>query len=131
MPFCPVCKCEYVEGVNRCLDCDVDLVAQLHEEIVPQTNEDLVCVFQTYFHMESAVVKDMLESSEIAVFEQQGFTINGRPMDSAMEFRLHVLESQAEEAKKLIAAGHLEYQSAGEEDQFLIEDQPESEYNQK
>ncbi|MFC1714135.1 hypothetical protein ACFL6S_10710 [Candidatus Poribacteria bacterium] len=29
MPFCPKCRAEYVEGVDTCQDCQVDLVAEL------------------------------------------------------------------------------------------------------
>lgn len=32
MPWCPVCKNEYVEGITHCPDCDVDLVDELSEE---------------------------------------------------------------------------------------------------
>lgn len=32
MPWCPVCKNEYKEGILRCADCNVDLVEELSEE---------------------------------------------------------------------------------------------------
>ncbi|MCC8140589.1 MAG: hypothetical protein LIO67_09910 [Lachnospiraceae bacterium] len=32
MPWCPVCKSEYVEGKTHCPDCDVDLVDELPPE---------------------------------------------------------------------------------------------------
>lgn len=32
MPWCPVCKNEYIEGKTHCPDCDVDLVDELVEE---------------------------------------------------------------------------------------------------
>lgn len=32
MPWCPICKNEYVEGKTHCPDCDVDLVEELSEE---------------------------------------------------------------------------------------------------
>ena len=32
MPFCPKCRYEYKEGVLVCPDCDLTLVAELHEE---------------------------------------------------------------------------------------------------
>jgi hypothetical protein len=130
MPFCPTCKYEYVEGVSRCPDCDVELVPQLEEKVI---SEELVCVLETNHRMEATVVADMLNASGIKVLEQPGITFYGRVMDSTQDTSsyLYVFKSQAEEAEKLIAAGRLEYQSAGDEDQFLIEDQPESEYNQK
>ncbi len=35
MPWCPVCKNEYVKGYTRCSDCDVDLVETLEEAPKP------------------------------------------------------------------------------------------------
>ncbi|MFH1009341.1 MAG: DUF2007 domain-containing protein [Candidatus Latescibacterota bacterium] len=32
MSFCPICKYEYVAGIQRCPDCDVVLVDQLSKE---------------------------------------------------------------------------------------------------
>ena len=32
MPWCPVCKNEYIEGKTHCPDCDADLVDELSEE---------------------------------------------------------------------------------------------------
>ena len=32
MPFCPTCRAEYVEGIKKCHDCDVELVTELPEE---------------------------------------------------------------------------------------------------
>ncbi|MCD8248951.1 MAG: hypothetical protein LUC60_03725 [Lachnospiraceae bacterium] len=46
MPWCPVCKSEYVEGKTHCPDCDVDLVDELlpeqekQEEIPTLTEEE-------------------------------------------------------------------------------------------
>lgn len=106
MPFCPVCKYEYVAGITRCPDCDVDLVAKLDaEETAPEThvnNEELVCVFQTVFRMEASVVEDMLKTSGIPVFKSPGMTLYGRPLDYTQEFRVYVLESNEEEALRFI-----------------------------
>lgn len=44
MPWCPVCKNEYVEGKTHCPDCDVDLVDELpdepEEEVTPVPTEE-------------------------------------------------------------------------------------------
>ena len=32
MPWCPVCKNEYREGIERCAECKVTLVDSLEEE---------------------------------------------------------------------------------------------------
>lgn len=39
MPWCPVCKNEYIEGKTHCPDCDVDLVEELEEEKTDVTPE--------------------------------------------------------------------------------------------
>lgn len=35
MPWCPKCKNEYIEGIKTCVDCGVELVDELPEEIDP------------------------------------------------------------------------------------------------
>ncbi|MCH5265287.1 MAG: hypothetical protein J1F02_05260 [Lachnospiraceae bacterium] len=35
MPWCPKCRNEYVEGITTCVDCGVELVDELPEEIAP------------------------------------------------------------------------------------------------
>ena len=37
MPWCPICKNEYVEGRTHCPDCDADLVDLLPEETIEQS----------------------------------------------------------------------------------------------
>ena len=41
MPWCPECKMEYREGITVCSDCNVELVAELPEEV------DLVPIFES------------------------------------------------------------------------------------
>jgi hypothetical protein len=106
MPFCPVCKYEYVAGITRCPDCDVDLVDKLDEEEaaleIHVNNEELVCVFQTVFRMEASVVEDMLKTSGIPVFNSLGMPLYGRLLDYTQEFKVYVLESNEEESLRLI-----------------------------
>lgn len=42
MPWCPVCKNEYVEGKTHCPDCDADLVDELPED--PEEESEIPCV---------------------------------------------------------------------------------------
>ena len=32
MPYCPICQCEYKQGVKECPDCEVELVDKLYQE---------------------------------------------------------------------------------------------------
>ncbi len=36
MPYCPNCRFEYKEGVNKCPDCGADIVNELPKEKPPQ-----------------------------------------------------------------------------------------------
>jgi hypothetical protein len=106
MPFCNVCRYEYVEGIKRCPDCDVDLVDQLsEEEITPKDEsfeEELVSIFSTNDSTEAFLIKDILESAGIGVYEQAGMNYYGKPLDSLAEITLSVFKSKAEEAVNLI-----------------------------
>ena len=33
MAWCPICKCEYKEGITKCADCNVELVDVLEENM--------------------------------------------------------------------------------------------------
>ena len=33
MAWCPVCKCEYKQGISKCADCKVELVDVLEENM--------------------------------------------------------------------------------------------------
>ncbi len=37
MPWCPICKNEYVEGRTHCPDCDVDLVEEFPAEVIEES----------------------------------------------------------------------------------------------
>ena len=45
--FCPSCRGEYREGIERCPECDVPLVAMLEEPEAGEPEAKLVKVFQT------------------------------------------------------------------------------------
>ena len=70
MPFCPVCKAEYVEGVDRCKECDVALVPHL-----PDPTEDaeplklqFVVAKERMNQVETMLIKDALEQAGIKAF---------------------------------------------------------------
>ena len=85
MPFCPSCKCEYVEGIIRCSDCDVDLVEKLPKEpeegyrIDPPIKLVTIKAFGDYLQAE--LVKLHLEASGIECFlANETLLRTGRPL---------------------------------------------------
>lgn len=55
--FCPVCRCEYREGINQCVDCLVPLVEQIPEdpEELPYELRDLI-IFKCFPHRHEAEI---------------------------------------------------------------------------
>jgi hypothetical protein len=67
--FCPKCKAEYVQGIERCSDCDVALVERMPvTEAVPEVN--LVELLRTPNIIELTVVKSLLDSMGISYVVQ-------------------------------------------------------------
>jgi hypothetical protein len=71
MPYCPKCRFEYVEGIERCPDCDVDLVDELAPEKPAEHEREkplqLVTVAMFNFHVDAEMAKLKLESEGIEV----------------------------------------------------------------
>ena len=65
--FCPECGAEYQEGIVKCSDCDVALVATAPEPAEPDTAEwvDLVTVLTSSDPAMLAVAKSLLEADGI------------------------------------------------------------------
>ena len=69
--WCPQCKAEYIHGVFRCPECDVDLVERLPEEPQQQIiNKDaeFVEIMSTYDAGVLTVVKSILDDVGIPYF---------------------------------------------------------------
>ncbi len=66
MPFCPICRREYHEGVELCPDCSVPLASALPETGGDQT-EDSMLVELAFFPnaSEAEMVQELLESNDI------------------------------------------------------------------
>lgn len=66
MPFCPKCRYEYVDGIEVCLDCDLKLVAKLHEEhCEPEPDVNIITVAMFYYPQEAEMAKLHLEANGI------------------------------------------------------------------
>ena len=66
MPFCPICRTEYHEGVERCPDCSVALASSMPETPRDPT-EDSTLVELAFFAnaSEAEMVQELLESNDI------------------------------------------------------------------
>jgi hypothetical protein len=105
MPFCPVCRYEYVEGAEKCPDCDAELDAELPPE--PEevwSDEPMVPVFHAGNRAEADIIVGVLGDASIrAWFRPEGWSraiveIPGQA-DAGPVF---VLASHEDEAKKAI-----------------------------
>lgn len=98
MPFCPNCRNEFRAGVNRCPDCETDLVPALPEE----KDHDFVEVFTCNTLLEAEHLK--------AILEENGIEVNLRMTGDAVfptsglmqETRLVVLDQDAEQAIQIL-----------------------------
>ena len=105
MPFCPECEYEYREGITTCPDCNVALVSSLStqaEPTVAETNEQIVSVYSTDSQIEAELVKGMLETSGIKVFDQPDMSFYGNFANTLANLQIYVLESDAAMATRLI-----------------------------
>ena len=78
MPFCPKCKYEYVQGIEKCPDCDAELVWELPDHKLPFElpaesarhrdlfrDEEVVTVFTAKDTIEAEIVRGILEGAGI------------------------------------------------------------------
>jgi hypothetical protein len=65
--FCPKCKAEYIPGIKKCPECDVELV----DELKPETDRgdqdipELIPILHTYSHGDVAIIKSILDGAGI------------------------------------------------------------------
>lgn len=107
--WCPECHGEFTEGITRCPDCDVDLVAS--EPHAGDPNAKLVTVFRTGETDILPLVRSLLEESQIpfaiqgeelvGIFPSAGVGLAIDPRAHAAE--VQVPESRADEARELLA----------------------------
>lgn len=105
MPFCPNCRYEYIDGVEKCPDCDADLVAELPPEAKDTySNEEMEPVFATKDRAESEIVKGVLESAGILSWNKRDYikVLDGLTVVPLAQETTMVLASQADEARKVI-----------------------------
>lgn len=109
--FCPECRGEYREGITRCPDCEVALVAEPPPEAHPEP--DLVTVLETADPDLLPVVESILAGAEIP-FQVEGKEIlglfpvggfgTGLSRSRGVSAAIKVDRSRAEEATALLAS---------------------------
>ena len=110
MPFCPKCNCEYREGIVRCAECDVDLVAELTPA---KTEEPYVVVERRPKAHEARMICEALERAGIPCLLKGAETrevlssVLGASIFGGEDFNevaLEVPESRLTEAHEIIEA---------------------------
>jgi hypothetical protein len=117
--FCPQCKMEYVEGITRCPDCEVDLVRELPAESGPEY-VDYEMILATYNQTDIALIKDVLESAGITYYFTGELFTYVEPLASTA--KLMVRRDQAEQARELLKDLDLAYTAAGGPDGSSLEE---------
>lgn len=125
MPWCPVCKNEYKEGILRCADCNVDLVEQLAEE----TKAIYFGELKKLERINSFLKENGIESGKIT-FEQE-----------EQVYELAVLESEHKKASRILgvflkeesknAGSHTEDEKEGEAEAEPKKQEPAAVYVDK
>jgi hypothetical protein len=103
--FCPKCKSEYYEGLQRCESCDADLVEKLIEKEHPE--HKFIEILSTFNPMDIAMIKSILENEEINFYFDGDNFFAYRPF--AIAARLMVQEDQVEIVIELIKDLKLQY----------------------
>ncbi|MBI5116863.1 DUF2007 domain-containing protein [Candidatus Poribacteria bacterium] len=116
-PFCPNCRSEYEQEVERCSECDSPLVEQLAPENPDaEPRIPLVEVYEASGDREALVIKGLLESEGIMCSLSSDVPHSVIPVniDGLGTVRITVSQRDADRAKEIISVYRME-NGAGEE----------------
>lgn len=107
MPFCPICRSEYEQGIEKCTDCDFPLVESLPPENADaEPDASLVEVYKAAGDKEALIIKGLLESEGImcSLSSDIPHTVVPLNIDGLGAVRITVLKEDAERAREMISA---------------------------
>ncbi len=112
MPFCPICRYEYREGIEVCPDCDAKLVPKLEPEHISRS---LKKAYTTNSPAMAEMIQEMLEEEKIAsvLSNELGSALIPVAGEST-EIAILVPEEKTAEAQELIKVFFEENPDTGE-----------------
>lgn len=100
--FCPTCSSEYLEGLTRCSECDVDLVDELPK---PDHSGQPLKLAHVCGAASADMIEELLKNNGVEVVLQGEQTALTFPAAGTLtEVRVWVQESEIDKSKELIQA---------------------------
>ncbi len=97
--FCPACRTEYEENIEKCVDCGAKLVSELPEELPPEYY-DYELILSTFNPADIAVIRSILDNSDLDYYFHGENSAFMQPF--AVAARLMVRKDQADDARALL-----------------------------
>lgn len=106
MPFCPLCRYEFVEGVEQCADCLVDLVEKLPADQEPKETFRWVPLHSLPGPVYAEMIKEALEKQAIPCIIRKDFLSSAYGAQGTntggLETLLYVPEERQQESEGIL-----------------------------